>query len=54
MQAWFTFPDISEMQIEAIFEAAAEVQKEGVRCTPEIMIPLVGIAEEFRHRKKAS
>ncbi len=47
-----TYPDISEMQIEAIFEAAAEVQKEGVRCTPEIMIPLVGIAEEFRIAKK--
>ena len=47
-----TYPDISEMQIEAIFEAAAEVQKDGVRCTPEIMIPLVGIAEEFRLAKK--
>jgi pyruvate,orthophosphate dikinase len=47
-----TYPDISEMQIEAIFEAAAEVQKEGVRCTPEIMVPLVGVAEEFRMAKK--
>lgn len=47
-----TYPDISEMQIEAIFEAACEVQKEGVRCTPEIMIPLVGIADEFRIAKK--
>ncbi|MCI0445368.1 pyruvate, phosphate dikinase [bacterium] len=47
-----TYPDISEMQIEAICEAAAEVQKDGVRCTPEIMIPLVGIAEEFRLAKK--
>jgi pyruvate, orthophosphate dikinase len=47
-----TYPDISEMQIEAICEAAAEVQKDGVRCTPEIMIPLVGISEEFRLAKK--
>jgi pyruvate,orthophosphate dikinase len=47
-----TYPDISEMQIEAIFEAACEVQKEGIKCVPEVMIPLVGIAEEFRIAKK--
>lgn len=47
-----TYPDISEMQVEAIFEAACDVQTEGKRCVPEIMIPLVGIAEEFRLAKK--
>lgn len=47
-----TYPDISEMQIEAIFEAACDVQADGIKCTPEIMIPLVGISEEFKIAKK--
>src|SRR5437867_10721644 len=47
-----TYPDVSEMQIEAIFEAACHVSKEGIKVTPEIMIPLVGIAEEFQRAKK--
>lgn len=47
-----TYQDISEMQVEAIFEAACEVQKQGIKCVPEIMIPLVGIAEEFRIAKR--
>jgi pyruvate,orthophosphate dikinase len=42
-----TFPEISTMQIRAIFEAAIEVQKEGVKVKPEIMIPLVGFAKEL-------
>jgi len=42
-----TFPEISRMQIRAIFEAAIEVQKEGVKVKPEIMIPLVGFAKEL-------
>jgi len=46
-----TYPDVSEMQVEAIFEAACNVQKDGIKCVPEIMIPLVGIAEEFRQAK---
>ena len=46
-----TYPDISEMQIEAICEAAAEVQKDGVRCTPEIMIPFVGLQKSSGWRK---
>ena len=41
------FPEISEMQIRAIFEAAIEVQKEGIKVKPEIMIPLVGFAKEL-------
>jgi pyruvate,orthophosphate dikinase len=41
------FPEISAMQIRAIFEAAIEVQKEGIKVKPEIMIPLVGFAKEL-------
>ncbi len=36
------YPEISAMQARAVFEAAAEVQKEGIKVKPEIMIPLVG------------
>ena len=46
-----TYPEISEMQCRAIFEAACAVRKEGKTVRPEIMIPLVGLVEEFRHRK---
>ncbi len=41
------YPEISEMQARAVFEAAAEVQKKGIKCKPEIMIPLVGFKKEF-------
>ncbi|HEX4139946.1 MAG TPA: pyruvate, phosphate dikinase [Candidatus Methylacidiphilales bacterium] len=41
------FPEISAMQIRAIFEAAIEVQNEGIKVKPEIMIPLVGFAKEL-------
>ncbi len=43
-----TFPEISEMQSRAIFEAAAEVQKRGQKVRPEIMIPLVGFPRELK------
>ncbi len=43
-----TFPEISEMQARAVFEAAAEVQKEGIKVRPEIMIPLVGFPRELK------
>jgi pyruvate, orthophosphate dikinase len=46
-----THADLSRMQIEAIFEAACNVQKEGIKCIPEIMIPLVGIPDEFKKFK---
>ena len=43
-----TYPEIYEMQARAIFEAAAEVQKEGGETVePEIMIPLVAWTREF-------
>jgi len=41
------YPEISEMQARAIFEAAAQVHKEGIKCKPEIMIPLVGFKKEL-------
>src|SRR4051794_7694453 len=41
------FPEISEMQARAVFEAAAIVQKEGIKVLPEVMIPLVGFKKEF-------
>ncbi len=41
------FPEITGMQVRAIFEAAIEVQKEGIKVKPEIMIPLVGFAKEL-------
>src|SRR5207247_4289540 len=41
-----TFPEISEMQARAIFEAAAEVQAEGIRVHREFMIPLMRCARE--------
>ncbi len=41
-----TYPEISEMQVRAILEAAAELNKEGKKVTPEIMIPVViGVKE---------
>jgi pyruvate,orthophosphate dikinase len=41
------YPEISEMQARAVFEAAAEVQQQGVKVKPEIMIPLVGFKKEL-------
>ena len=41
------YPEISAMQARAVFEAAAIVQKEGIKVRPEIMIPLVAFKKEF-------
>jgi pyruvate,orthophosphate dikinase len=41
------YPEISEMQARAVFEAAAEVQAKGIKAKPEIMIPLVGFKKEL-------
>jgi pyruvate,orthophosphate dikinase len=46
-----TYPEITEMQARAIFEAAAACQKRGVVVLPEIMIPLVSTVTEFRHQR---
>jgi pyruvate, orthophosphate dikinase len=41
------YPEISEMQARAVFEAAADVQKSGIKVKPEVMIPLVGFKKEL-------
>jgi pyruvate,orthophosphate dikinase len=46
------FPEIGDMQIRAILEAAIEVKKRGKSVLPEIMIPLIGTVEELALLKK--
>lgn len=46
-----TYPEIYAMQARALFEAAAEVQKEGKKVLPEIMIPLVMTRKELQLMK---
>lgn len=46
-----SYPEITEMQARAIFEAACELRQEGKRPFPEVMIPLVGSREEFAAQK---
>jgi pyruvate,orthophosphate dikinase len=41
------YPEITEMQARAVFEAAAEVVRQKMKVKPEIMIPLVGFKKEF-------
>ncbi|MBV6479539.1 MAG: Pyruvate, phosphate dikinase [Ignavibacteria bacterium] len=47
-----SFPEITEMQARAIFEAAATVIKEGLKVYPEIMIPLIGNEKEFIEQER--
>jgi pyruvate,orthophosphate dikinase len=47
-----TYPEITEMQARAIFEAAVQVAKKGIKVIPEVMIPLIGSVEEFANQKK--
>lgn len=42
-----TYPEIYNMQVRAIMEAACELANEGVQVIPEIMIPLVGLVKEL-------
>ena len=44
------FPEITEMQARAIFQAAASVRKKGKKVEPEVMIPLVGNVKELEHQ----
>ncbi len=44
------YPEITEMQSRAIFEAAANVRKEGMKVEPEVMIPLVGNVKELENQ----
>jgi pyruvate,orthophosphate dikinase len=46
------FPEITEMQSRAIFEAAANCVSRGVKVEPEIMIPLVGNVKELEHQER--
>jgi len=46
------YPEITEMQVRAIFEAACAVKKEGVEVLPEVMIPLTGTVKEFIVQKE--
>lgn len=45
------FPEITEMQVKAIFEAACRVAREGVDVHPEVMIPLVAHANELKFQR---
>ncbi len=45
-------PEITEMQAQAIFEAACEVARDGVKVLPEVMIPLVGHVNELRAQRE--
>jgi pyruvate, orthophosphate dikinase len=47
-----TYPEITEMQARAIFEAAAQVAKKGIKVLPEVMIPLIGSARELENQKE--
>ncbi len=49
-----TFPEIYEMQVQAIMEAACELAKEKVKVIPEIMIPLVGHVRELEVMRNLS
>jgi pyruvate,orthophosphate dikinase len=45
-----TYPEITEMQARAIFEAAVAVAKDGVKVFPEVMIPLVATVKEMANQ----
>lgn len=42
------FPEINEMQVRAIFEAACDLKKEGLEVKPEVMIPLISHVNELK------
>ncbi|MFQ5799937.1 MAG: pyruvate, phosphate dikinase, partial [Bacteroidota bacterium] len=46
------YPEITEMQTRAIFEAACDVMQEGIDVFPEVMIPLVGHINELKQQEK--
>jgi pyruvate,orthophosphate dikinase len=46
-----TYPEITEMQVRAIFEAACKLKKEKVDVKPEVMVPLVGSVTELKMQK---
>lgn len=46
------YPEICEMQARAIFEAQAEIMKEGKKAFPEVMVPLISVKKEFEMQKE--
>jgi pyruvate,orthophosphate dikinase len=46
------YPEITEMQARAVFEAAADCKKKGIDAKPEVMIPLVGDVKELQAQKE--
>ena len=46
-----TYPEVTEMQVRAIFEAAVELIKEGKKCRPEIMVPVTCDVNELKNQK---
>ncbi len=46
------YPEICEMQARAIFEAQAEIMKEGKKAFPEVMVPLVSLKKELQVQKE--
>ncbi len=47
-----TYPEINEMQVRAIFEAACDLKLEGIEVKPEVMIPLIGHVNELKTARK--
>ena len=47
-----TYPEITKMQAQAIFNATKQLIEEGLKPNPEIMIPLIGTEKEFVHQKE--
>ncbi|MCU0618899.1 MAG: pyruvate, phosphate dikinase [Gemmatimonadaceae bacterium] len=46
-----TYPEITEMQARAIFEAAVRARRRGIDVRPEIMVPLIATAKELEHQR---
>jgi pyruvate,orthophosphate dikinase len=46
------YPEITEIQVRAIFEAVVQVAKKGVKVIPEVMIPLIGNVRELEHQRQ--
>ncbi|MCK9362314.1 MAG: pyruvate, phosphate dikinase [Syntrophales bacterium] len=49
-----TYPEVTEMQVRAIFESAAELIAEGRKCLPEIMVPVTCDVSETEETKKVT
>jgi pyruvate,orthophosphate dikinase len=47
-----SYPEITEMQVKAILEAAAELVKDGIKCLPEIMVPVTCDVSELKDQRK--